>query len=323
MDLNEVRAAKKRSERKLRTCMFKDCTEKAIKSHVLQKNGILREISEDNHLIQLMSPSPYEMDEKGISDFKRVGINEVYTFDGFCNAHDTEVFKPIETDPELNFELKEQQILFFYRGLCQEIRRKEIGIELIGDIRKLFPPGMIHIVDSMRDGFNDGLRNLNYFKGELETSIETKNFDNFIAETIKIPRIELCISGSLNIGDLIVPENTDYESWRANKQIPFTTSFINIFPKSTNSYAICGYHVDYPCLWTRQFVNDLKSFNKEQIFKQLSDLVALRLEFWTMSQGLFRKIEQDKLDKYKNLFMENIFNHSPRLTTDLNLFESI
>jgi len=259
MDLNEINSAKKRSENRQRTCMFEGCVEKAIKSHVLQKSGILREISEDNHLIQLMSPSPFEMDEKGISDFKRVGINDVYTFDGFCNFHDTEVFKPIEIGSELNFEIKEQQILFFYRGLCQEIRRKEIGIELVSDLRKSFPVEMIHMVDSLRDGFNDGLKNLKYFKKELEASIKSKNFDKFIAETIKIPRIELCISVPLNIGELNIPEDTDYETWRANKEIPFTTSFINIFPKATNSYAICGYHVDYPCEWTRQFISDLKA----------------------------------------------------------------
>ena len=114
--------AKKNSDKKSRSCMFHKCQEKAIKSHVLQKNGILREISSNNHLIELCSPNPFELEEKGILDFKTKGINDVYTFNGFCKTHDSEVFKPIEVNANLNFDRKIQQSLFCYRGLCQEIR---------------------------------------------------------------------------------------------------------------------------------------------------------------------------------------------------------
>lgn len=317
-----VLEARRKSEKKERICMFDNCNQKTIKSHVLQKNGILREISEDNHLIQLIPANPFEMSEKGISDFKLVGINDAYTFQGFCANHDSNVFKLIETESTLNFFDKNQQALFCYRGLCQEIRRKEIATEWMVELRPLFPPPLLPIIDSLIDGLNDGIQNLKIFKTELEKNIISKNSDSFYFETIKIPKIELCISVPLNIGELNIPKDVSYKKWREEKQI-MTTSFINIFPKNNESYVIVGFHKDYPCDWTINFIKKMKTENRKEILKELSDLVTLRLEFWSMSKSLFNQIPQKKINEYKLLFSQNAFNHSSKLETELNLFENI
>lgn len=315
--------ARKKSEKKARNCMFNGCQNRAIKSHVLQKNGILREISENNHLIELSPSNPFEIHEKGINDFKSVGINNVYTFHGFCHTHDTEIFKLVETFSNLDFENINQQALFCYRGLCQEIRRKEIGIEWIIDLRKYFPNDHLILIDSLADGYFDGIKNLLFFKTELENCIKSNNYKPFHFETIKIPRIELCISVPLNIGELEIPDDRDYEKWRKNRVIPFTTSFINIFPKEKYSFIICGYHKKYQCTWTTDFIKRIINGTKQDILKELNDLVTLRLEFWAMSPSLFKKISKKQIDKYKDLFTENIYNFSPKLETELNLFDNI
>lgn len=317
-----VLEARRKSEKKERYCMFNNCTHKTIKSHVLQKNGILREISENNHLIQMVPSNPFEMTEKGISDFKLVGINDVYTFQGFCAIHDSNVFKSIETESTLNFYHNNQQALFCYRGLCQEIRRKEIATEWIVELKPHFPPAFLPLVESLIDGYNDGIENLNLFKTELEKNIISENSDSFYFETIKIPKIELCISVPLNIGELNIPKDSNYEMWREEKQI-MPTSFINVFPKENESYVIVGFHKDYPCDWTIDFIKKMKSENKKEIFKELSDLVTLRLEFWSMSKYLFSQIPQIKIAEFKFLFSQNVYNHSPKLQTELNLFENI
>lgn len=317
-----VLEARRKSEKKERNCMFNNCTHKTIKSHVLQKNGILREISENNHLIQMVPSNPFEMTEKGISDFKLVGINDVYTFQGFCATHDSNVFKSIETESTLNFYDNNQQALFCYRGLCQEIRRKEIATEWIVELKPHFPRAFLPLVESLIDGYNDGIENLNLFKTELEKNIISKNSDSFYFETIKIPKIELCISVPLNIGELKIPKDFNYIKWRKEKQI-MPTSFINVFPKENESYVIVGFHKDYPCDWTINFIKKIKSENKKEIFKELSDLVTLRLEFWSMSKYLFDQIPQIKIAEFKFLFSQNVYNHSPKLETELNLFENI
>lgn len=281
--------------------MFSSCPDCAIKSHVLQKNGILHEISVDNHLIERVSANPFEMEEKGIADFKRIGINNVYTFYGFCQKHDTELFKPIETEKTLNLYSQNQQLLFCYRGLCQEIRRKEIALEMLSDLRSIVPKDLSFLVDSVIDGNEDGIRNLNYFKSELEGSITTGRNDNFYFETLEIERIELCISVPLNVGEDEIPENMDYEEWKKNKRIPFVTSFLNVFPKGSSSYIIVGYHKEFPCNWTMKFIERIKNSTRIEILKELSDLVTLRLEFWALSIPLFEKIDKSELKRYRKL----------------------
>lgn len=314
---------KQKSEKKKRTCMFDSCHDIAIKSHVLQKNGILRDMSVDNHLIERVSTNFFEIQEKGISDFKRVGVNNVFTFNGFCQRHDSEIFKSIETDKTLCLDNPNQQLLFCYRGLCQEIRRKEIAYEWISDIRNVFPKEYLLILNSLADGYIDGLKNLNYFKTELEECIKSKNSDKFYFETLEIDRIELCISVPLNVGELEIPEENNYEKWRNNKKIPFTTSFINVFPKGSSSYVIVGFHKEFPCQWTINLIEKIKKSNKKEILKELSDLVSLRLEFWALSLTLFDKIDKEEIKIYEKLIEENVFNHSEYMKTEINLFKSI
>jgi hypothetical protein len=309
---NEVLKSRKKSERKTRLCMFDDCQREAIKSHVLQKNGILREISEKNHLIQLLPPNPYELNKKGIYDFKKVGINDVYTFKGFCKEHDNDLFEPIESKSILDFTNANQQALLSYRGLCQEIRRKEIAIEGLMDLIKLFPIEKAHLMHQVLKGYEHGIKNLSFFKREFEREIKNNKYSCFEFKTIKIPRIDLCISVPLNI---TTSENE-------NLNIPFSTSFVNVFPKDNYTYVISGFHKDYKCSWTKKFLLKMKSPRKDKIFKELSDLVTMRLEFWTMSPKLFKKIPPEDIDEYKRFFLENLFNHDSGLRTKLNIFKN-
>ncbi len=313
---------RRKLEKKARHCMFEDCQNVAISSHVLQKNGILKEISENNHLIELKPADPYKMEKEGISEFKLVGVNNVYTFPGFCSIHDSSIFKTIESSETLDLQDSEQQSLFAYRGLCQEIRRKEISLETLEDLKDKIPPDVRYLFDSLHDGYLDGLKNLTHFKKEFENCIKNKNFYRFHFETIQIPKIDVCISVPLNIGELEVrDENETYDEWKINKVIPFTTSFINVFPKGNFSYIIAGYHKDYTCKWTDNFNARVKRNKKDRLFKEISDLLTLRLEFWAMSPKLFATIRKVDFEKYKLLFADNVYDHSPKLKTKLNLFE--
>lgn len=292
--------------------MFNGCQEKAIKSHVLQKNGILREISDKNHLVQFLPPNPFESAEKGLFDFKEIGVNDVYTFKGFCKEHDNKIFEPIESKSELDFTEAKQQALFSYRGLCQEIRRKEISMEWLTDLVKICPIETISLMQSSLNGYNHGIENLTFFKKELEKAIIVNDYSSFKYTTIKVPRIELCISVPLNIKS----SNND------DLKIPYSTSFLNIFPKNNSTYIIGGFHQDFKCSWTNQFLVKMRSSKKDKIFKELSDLVTMRLEFWAMSPNLFKKIPSQAIEAYKMLFAENVFNHDAILKTELNIFSN-
>lgn len=310
---------------KKRKCMYCGCQNKAIKSHVLQKNGVINQISEGQHVMQLCIASIFEYESKGFLEIKSVWVNNAYTFNWFCLEHDTGIFQSIEVGQNLDLYDPQQQALFSYRWLCQEIRRKQQMIEHLIWVRDLLPRGSFDSnFQKIIDWYKNGEANMNYFKEKIEHDLSTWDFSEFYFETIQIPKIDLCISVPLNIEELSAEEEAKNIEKFANWVFePYLISFISIFPKGEYSYAIFGYHKEYPCEWTKNLILKLKSGHRWVILKELSDLIVLRLEFWTMSPDLFRSIPRGKIEEYKEIFSENAMNHSPSLATNLNLFDGL
>lgn len=55
-------------------CIYPECTNKSINSHIMQKNGILSSIAEDKHLWELKIDT-FQKEHIG---FKKNGINKIY-----------------------------------------------------------------------------------------------------------------------------------------------------------------------------------------------------------------------------------------------------
>lgn len=307
---------RKKAENKKRICLYADCNKDAIKSHVLQKNGILREIGEDNHLIQFSFPQPFHIEKQGLYSFESIGINNVYTFLGFCSYHDTELFKPIETTSDLDLFCIEAQYLFSYRTLCQELRKKEIIFDISKGMIDHFPTENVDNFVEFKNGLKDGINNLLFFKNELDIDIESKSFNKFSFETLEIPKLDICISGPLNIED----ENNPQSILFRNDHLPFTTSIINVFPTNNHSYVIAGYHNEYKDYWLNDFILRIKGGEKTEIFKELSDLISTRIEFWCISPKLFKSLLKDKIEYLKKIWEQEVLNFSHEIDVDFNLF---
>jgi len=109
---------------KKQKCFVEDCKKSAIQSHLLQKNGILKMISANNHFYEvafLMFPKPHY-------EIKKVGINKGFTFRGFCEYHDSKIFEKIEKT-DVDFNEYQSLLLLSYRAILKEFRVKEIIID--------------------------------------------------------------------------------------------------------------------------------------------------------------------------------------------------
>nr|WP_186811634.1 hypothetical protein [Paenibacillus xylanexedens] len=99
-----------------------NCSGPIKSAHTLQNNRILDRISDDGHLYHFAT----EVVEEGappISIIKKISRNDASTFFGFCDYHDTELFKPIELRNYNNEP--EQDFLFAFRSLALEMHKKE------------------------------------------------------------------------------------------------------------------------------------------------------------------------------------------------------
>jgi len=309
-------SAVKDSQRKLRSCMVDGCNEIAIKSHALQKNGILKQISHKNHLYQFSNVSAFQTSKKGPSELAKIGINDVYTFPGFCKRHDSSIFKSIEK-PDFDIKSPKSINLFSYRALCQEIRRKEIAIDFAQKIIETnYDIQLVVNMSYSKKGFILGLKNLYFFKKELEEDFkEPKN--KFIHKICELPRTEICISAPLNIYD------SDNELSHAynDDDNPFVTSFINIFPYKDKSFLMVTLSNDFYCNWTDNLFDKFQNIRSPNHLKLISDLITTRLEFWCISPRLKNSLNQNKLKELTQIFYNEVLNFDKNIETKFNLFE--
>jgi len=87
------------------------------RAHTIQRSGILESIAHDGHVAQLKPSMNLDYGPR-LAERVLVGVREATTFPGICNRHDSELFRPIETEP-ITFR-HDQVFLFAYRSLLRE-----------------------------------------------------------------------------------------------------------------------------------------------------------------------------------------------------------
>lgn len=86
------------------SCLCPNCSQKAINSHSIQRNGWLSSIAENGHVVGVkrrLAGHLYNTLENSSFNqiIDKIGLAEASTFKGYCNNHDTELFKCIEKQP--------------------------------------------------------------------------------------------------------------------------------------------------------------------------------------------------------------------------------
>lgn len=313
-------SAFRNSTSKSRKCLVDNCEKTAIKSHALQKNGILKQISEKNHLYQFSNVPPFQKAEKGNFELKRIGINDVFTFPGFCKEHDSSIFKPIEQN-RLDIESIESINLFSYRALCQEIRRKEIALDVAQKmIETNFNFALVLYMTDFKTGLKNGLKNLYFFKKELENDLKNSQ-DKLIHRICEIPKTEICISAPLNISDENNPLSQTHDQNGKVLNNPFVTSFVNIFQYKEKSYLMITLSKEFPCNWTENLFNEFQGLKSPNHLKLISDLIATRFEFWCISPQLRNKLSNNKIAEMIKIWSDEVLNFDSIIKTEFNVFE--
>lgn len=320
--LHELEKIMKKHRNGKYKCSFAGCDEYSIKSHVLQKNGILKNIAEKQHVSQFSSKSLFNNDEGSRFEIRKVGINDVYTFPGFCKKHDSEIFSFIE-DKEIDFSNRKTHALFAYRSICQEIYRKRTSLNFATEI--LISPDFSHefklIFADLRMGYQHGIKNLEFFKGQLEKEIDG-NPTHFTFDFVEFDKIDVCISAPLNIYDKQNPLTYTHDDNLNILNEIYVTSIVNIFPYNDKSYYLIATNKDYECKWTLEKFQLFKSNDKKFRLKVISDFLSTRFEFWCISPKLQRKLGSQKISELCKIWQSEVLNFDENIDIDFNLFEN-
>lgn len=280
-------------------CLVDDCENESINSHLIQQNGILNNISVNGHLIELKLSDAYKWskDETPLA-FKHVGIRQALSHKVFCNEHDTNIFKPIENNNK-NFESYIAFLLFSYRAVCAEIRKKLIVIEqhnriinantLVGKIDK-------ETLQLVINGNNLGVTDLEELKKKLEKEIE-KNNDNYTYFVYKYPKVDVYASAVFSATDLETPKQDGV--------LDLENIYIHILPLSEETLILVGFHNSYTSKETLEWCNSWKDLSKEELEKNLTELFSTNIENWGLSPTIYDKLKNKNKVKYIQVLKDN------------------
>lgn len=311
-----------RAKSKERECPYKDCNLKSIKSHLIQKNGILNNISENGHLFNL-TISPFQ---PNFFKFQQIGINEkALTFLGFCSKHDNELFKEIErTSPDLTSY--NSMLLLSYKALMNEKRKKEIIIDqfnrvlnsntLKAHLDDNYFNKLINDIYQHNMAINDCIFYENIFYEDLEYPLK----ENFIFKSIELDKLPICASGAFSF-------NTTREmffeikSGIRKEEEPFSQIFFHLLPTENSTLLIMG------CLkkdfqYFKSYLDNFFSNDLNKSLRQITNLLLLQLENWLCSPSFYENNLKQKEQKIIEITRFATKNYDERLIDlNFNLFE--
>lgn len=293
-------------------CMCPGCSELAINSHLLQRHGVLSHITEKGHLYEMGMEDFFKWHENDPMKVKKVGLQQAISYPLFCNKHDTELFAPIEGE-KIDFNDYYSQLLFSYRGLCAEIRKKEFV-----NLRNVaLEDG--EIKNTLNDGTSQGLKDLQYYKFLFEQEIIKPNH-KFAFFHHSYPLLKVCASGSVSYEP--VNYDNDLSITNAFKKKIWDGFFINVIPQETSLEIIIGYHKNHANSDLRKYVESWAGLTFQQLQVKLTDLFTARLETWCMSPTLYESMNEEKKEWLMKTVKEiqTDFYYDIRNEQDYNLF---
>ena len=159
------------------------CGERIVRAHTVQRQGGLAAIAEDGHVISVESAARDLHRNEGRFVPRQVGVRSASTFMGFCNRHDTEMFRTVETgevrlNPRACFLLGFRAIAYEYymkalqRRVIGLMRRTDAGLSFeeqctIQQVAHAFEVGVLR-------GIEDGTR----WKRQYDTMFRAERLDD-------------------------------------------------------------------------------------------------------------------------------------------------
>jgi len=300
-----------------RECLVKGCSKRSINSHILQKKGILSSISTRGHLVELAT-NPFK--RKNL-EFKPVGINDAFTFPGFCKQHDHKIFYPIESE-SVDYKEYHSQLLFSYRALLNEKRKKEIMVDFFDrvlgsfELKLFFDPNSTDRFRAGKQGMIAGIKDEEHYEKHFEKNLSNNKRRDFSFITRELPRIEVCSSAVFTY-ETTAELAPLYQSQDFRKELPFTEIYFNFLPTETNSILIIGCQSDRKSkCW--DYIKQFEDLTDDKAIKQISNVLLCQVENWLCSKAFYNQ----SIEPFKNEIIDIVtMEHSDeRRDLEFNMF---
>lgn len=295
--LSKVQLVQEQLKATVHECMHPECYKQAIASHSQQKKGQLSEIAKNGYVYALERNHRKELSSiliKGAPKRPRIvrqHINEVSTYPGYCNHHDTQVFAVIERQPLVK-GCKDQVLAFHLRGLSYTNARQRYEMTH-GDLfvkhmsedlgTRLIQPQLvnwhIHVPADRRQLINPCFKKS--AKAELRYVWRIINKNIGVSCTSSVT---LCDD---NVADAYVGVATDYLNQRLLRPRPFAS--LNVVPHGDVTHVVVAWHKRINSL-VKDFVDRLNSKDVTVFQTALNDVIFNRSEDYAVSPKIWEAL---------------------------------
>jgi hypothetical protein len=300
-----------------RKCFESECDLNAVESHLLQKNGIISRIAEEGHVYESTYYTfalPYHL------KFQRRGVNKVFAFKGFCQGHDNELFSPIEKE-DFNLHDYTHSLLFAYRTLVNEIRKKEVIIEYYSNLKSdLSNPIPTYLLDESIEGLKMGINDSSPVLKSLNEHIKDSSKTDFIFHTYELPRIDLCVCGVYSF-----ETSREINKMRYERDLkffaPLTDVFLICLPFDTKSILSIGFLKGYNSKCDEFYNTLFSSKSNSALLQFLSNTLLLQCENWIISKKFYYDHIRNREDKILKILNWSTKNMNERTDIKFSLFK--
>ena len=308
-----LQSAKLKAIEQINTCFYPSCNKPSINSHILQKNGILSELVEDGHLMQM----EINHFDENIHFFKRTGIKKAFSFNCFCETHDNELFKSIELR-EIDFSIYKNCLLFTLRTKNNEKFRKMVNSKMRAILIEKHS-NLFDIDDLERRNHQEklGMKDIESTENVILSDIATGQ-ESFVFLIRDISKIPICLSSFFNYETThelerhIRTYGTDMEK--------VSDIFISVFPYSGKTKFMMGYKKQDEHI-VKPYVNSIFKEKERRLLTKLTNLLLFQCETWVTSESFYH----NRIKKVEKLFNTAVnfanANDNERITFNLNLFK--
>lgn len=302
-------------------CIETGCSEPAINSHLLQRHGLLSNIIEDGHLIEVRGADMMRWNEDNaqVFQFKKVGLQQAISLKIFCNTHDTSLFYDIEHG-DVDYDDYRTQLLLSYRAQCAEKRKKQIDKEMNARWRKssiLYNPNFEKYLQLTDHGYDLSLRDIEVYldeiKGELQNPTGLYTFYHYT-----YPKLGVYASSAFSYDEdgsklTGIMKSENGEIW--------DSCFIHILPLQNSTEIIIGYSNNHTNDSLRDYAASWGNLNNEELGIKLTNLFAGHIDGWGMAPSLLDYIDIKTRKKYTEYVKANAQNYSIMQEVGFNLFK--
>lgn len=251
-------------------------------AHTLQNNGILSVIAEKDHVMVTNLFNKV----RNSSVIQKVSKNKATTFYGFCEYHDSIVFKDIETAEYKN--KNNQNFLYAYRACAQEFHKKTRAMKAI---QRSFKenPGIYYIPEFIS---NYELQELAYLDVEKYMKVFNNSFINNNLDILENYVLEFDEAYDFAVTTMFNPvydlEGNQINNIYSMEKENLKSIFLSVIPIKNTSYMIIS------CLkneykYFEQYFNQIKELSQQEIKIFLNNILPTFSENIVLSPRLWEK----------------------------------